>query len=70
MIPNELKTAMDANNDSLYAFANRINKPYQTVWQTASRWYARTDKKPHGGITKSILKKLRNEYPLTEAKKT
>lgn len=63
-IPIELREALDAKNNSLYDFAHRHKESYDTVKAVAARWYLRTDRKPHGGISRKILKKLRKEYPL------
>lgn len=61
----ELKEILADKEDSLYAFAKRNNYKYTTVCSVAKRWWSRHDRKPHGGISRKILNKMRKEFKPT-----
>lgn len=62
----ELKQLLQEKEDSLSAFAKRNGYKYTTVCSVAQRWWSRHDRKPHGGISRKILKKLRKEFKPTQ----
>lgn len=66
----ELKEILQEKEDSLYAFAKRNNYKYTTVLSVAQRWWSRHDRKPHGGISREILKKMRKEFKTTNPNPT
>lgn len=58
----DLKQILEEKKDNLHAFSKRHRYEYMTVRLVVERWWHRVDKKPHGGISRQILKKLRKEY--------
>lgn len=46
---------------SLHAWALAHGYPPSTVYNVVQRWEHRTDRQPHGGISRQIMAELRRE---------
>ena len=63
-----LYALLKANGTSVKDFSIRHGFSEDTVGVVIRRWWHRSDRKPHGGISKHILKTLRDEVAGYEEK--
>ena len=54
----QIDKALAASQTNLCAWAKKRRYKYTTVYNTVNRWAGRTDRTPHGGIAREIMKKI------------